>query len=62
MTEVWPDHCTGALGGMGTVYKGTPLSALIYRIAVIFRSRGVYFADFAERAQFANFETSKFNH
>ena len=25
-------------------------------------SRGVYFADFAERAQFANFETSKFNH
>ena len=24
--------------------------------------RGVYFADFAERAQFANFETSKFNH
>ena len=25
-------------------------------------SRGVYFANFAERAQFANFETSKFNH
>ena len=24
--------------------------------------RGLYFADFAERAQFANFETSKFNH
>ena len=24
-------------------------------------SRGVYFADFAERAQFANFETSKFS-
>ena len=24
-------------------------------------SRGVYFTDFAERAQFANFEISKFN-